>query len=175
MHASEMEIATFSTELGWMAIAGADEVLFQLSFGHRSRSRALESIRSRIGEARIANWYPALVERLQAYVDGSGDDFSNVSIDLCYATAFGMRVLEACRRIPFGHTISYRQLAAQSGRPGAARAVGNCMAANRCPIVVPCHRVVTSGGTLGRYSAPQGSKMKQRLLRLERASSLQLA
>ncbi|MEX1224432.1 MAG: MGMT family protein, partial [Pirellulales bacterium] len=73
----------------------------------------------------------------------------------------------ACRRIPIGQTMSYAELAAVAGSPGAARAVGNIMAGNRVPIIVPCHRVVGSGGSLGGYSSSGGLRTKRRLLSLE--------
>ncbi len=75
--------------------------------------------------------------------------------------------MAACRRIPWGQTRSYAQLAAVAGRPGAARAVGSVMAKNRVPLVVPCHRVIASSGQLGGYSAPQGLSLKRRLLAME--------
>jgi methylated-DNA-[protein]-cysteine S-methyltransferase len=75
----------------------------------------------------------------------------------------------ACRRIGYGQTISYGQLAASVGAPGAARAVGTCMATNPLPLVVPCHRVIPAAGPPGFYSAPGGCRMKQRLLAMERA------
>ena len=80
---------------------------------------------------------------------------------------FQRRVLNQCRRVPCGATISYARLAAKAGYPGAARAVGNCMAGNPIPLIVPCHRVVCSDGRLGAYSAPGGTAMKRRLLALE--------
>jgi methylated-DNA-[protein]-cysteine S-methyltransferase len=63
--------------------------------------------------------------------------------------------------------LTYGELAAKAGYPGAARAVGNCMAANRIPLLIPCHRVVCAGGRLGSYSAPGGTVTKRRLLALE--------
>ena len=72
-----------------------------------------------------------------------------------------------CRKIPYGKTLSYGQLAAKAGRPGAARAVGNHMAGNRTPIIVPCHRVLPSGGGLGGFSAAGGVALKRRLLEME--------
>ncbi len=85
------------------------------------------------------------------------------------ATAFTRRVWQACAKIPYGQVLTYAQLAAEAGRPGAARAVGNAMRCNRWPIVVPCHRVLASGGRLGGYSGAQGPSFKRRLLELEAA------
>ena len=94
-------------------------------------------------------------------------DFSDVPLALDHLTPFGRRVVAACRRIPWGQTRSYGELAAECGSPGAARAVGSVMAKNRYPLIVPCHRVLAAGGELGGYSAPDGLKMKRRLLAME--------
>jgi methylated-DNA-[protein]-cysteine S-methyltransferase len=84
-------------------------------------------------------------------------------------TDFDQSVVRACRRIPYGETLSYGELAKRAGHAGAARGVGRTMATNRFPIIVPCHRVVAAGGRIGGYSAPQGLTMKRRLLALESA------
>jgi methylated-DNA-[protein]-cysteine S-methyltransferase len=110
-----------------------------------------------------------LARRLQAYAEGSPDDFRDVPLQLHGVTPFQRRVYLACRRIPYGDTCSYAELARRAGSARAARAVGNIMASNRLPIILPCHRVVGSGGHLGGYSAPGGLKTKRRLLRLEGA------
>ena len=79
-------------------------------------------------------------------------------------SAFRQRVWEAIRRIPFGSTMTYQELAAQIGHPGAARAVGGACAANRLLLAVPCHRVVASHG-LGGFAL--GLEWKRKLLALE--------
>jgi methylated-DNA-[protein]-cysteine S-methyltransferase len=109
----------------------------------------------------------SLVARLQEYAQGTRDDFRDVPIDIGHATAFQKSVLTYCRQIPYGATASYAALAARAGFPNAARAVGHCMALNRVPILIPCHRVVRADGQIGNYSAYGGSKTKQRLLSLE--------
>jgi methylated-DNA-[protein]-cysteine S-methyltransferase len=100
-------------------------------------------------------------------LEGEPDEFSDIEIDLDHLTPFAQRIVTFCRRIPWGQTLSYGQLAKVSGRSGAARAVGSVMARNRTPIIVPCHRVIASGGRLGGFSAPQGIKLKRRLLAVE--------
>ena len=82
-------------------------------------------------------------------------------------TVFQKSVVAACRRIPSGDTISYGGLAAQIGRPGAARAVGTVMRKNAFPIIVPCHRVVAAGG-LGGFTGPQGVSTKVQLQAVEK-------
>jgi methylated-DNA-[protein]-cysteine S-methyltransferase len=108
-----------------------------------------------------------LVTRLQRYAAGNPDAFCDISVDFGQASEFRRRVLNLCRRIPFGRTVSYAELAARAGSPRAARAVGNCMAANPIPLLIPCHRVICADSRIGVYSAPGGTAMKQRLLAME--------
>lgn len=81
---------------------------------------------------------------------------------------FRRRVLAELARVPYGATVGYGELAARCGRPGAARAVGNAVGRNPLPVVVPCHRVVRSDGSLGGYGG--GRRRKRELLRLEGAA-----
>ena len=108
-----------------------------------------------------------MAEDLERFAAGEPVDFGRVTLDTNHLTPFGRRIVTACRRIPFGQTRSYSQLAAICGSPGAARAVGQVMAKNRFPLVVPCHRVLAAGGRIGGFSAPDGLRMKRRLLSIE--------
>ncbi len=101
---------------------------------------------------------------LDEYFDGKRESFS-VPVDLSFLRGFGRRVLEKTAGIPFGMLATYREVATRAGSPGASRAAGNALAANPVPIVVPCHRVVHSGGGLGGYTG--GLDRKITLLRLE--------
>jgi methylated-DNA-[protein]-cysteine S-methyltransferase len=158
----------FPSALGWFALIGAGRVLKFLTFGHASEKAARRALRKTDPQADgNGQWSHPLVERLQAYASGGRDDFLDIQVDTSDLTPFARLVVPACRRIPYGRTLTYGQLAAQCGSPAAARAVGNCMARNRFPLVVPCHRVVASGGSLGGYSAPGGVRLKRRLLELE--------
>jgi len=158
----------FPTALGWMAIVGAGKTLRGLTFGHASPEAAIDALPSQVVlVAKSAHWNRPLARRLRAYAAGARDDFRDVEVDPHGLTEFRRRVLRCCRRIPYGKTLTYAQLAAKAGSPRAARAVGRCMAANPVPLVVPCHRVVAANGGLGGYSAPGGIRLKQRLLELE--------
>ena len=86
-------------------------------------------------------------------------------MDLDSCPPFQQAVLRATARIPRGQVRTYGQLAAQLGKPGAARAVGNALAANPFPLVIPCHRVVRAGGRLGGFGG--GSALKRALLARE--------
>ena len=127
----------------------------------------------------IASHFPAASEAAigaDAFCEQVRDYFSGrkvawkVEIDWRDATGFRRKVLEACRQIPFGSTASYADLARAAGSPGAARAVGSAMATNPLPLIVPCHRVLRSDGSLGGFSSPQGPSQKERMLLLENHS-----
>ena len=108
---------------------------------------------------------PSLVARLLRYFAGDVVDFSDVELDLGDLTPFGQKLARALRDVPRGEVVTYGELAALSGRPGAARAAGTFCAQNRLAIFIPCHRVVAAGG-LGGYGS-LGSTYKRRLLALE--------
>ena len=105
--------------------------------------------------------------QLDEYFDGvrRGCD---VPLDWQLTRGFRREVLRSTALIPYGRTASYRDVATSAGRPGASRAAGTALATNPLPIVVPCHRVVPSGGGLGGYRG--GSEAKARLLGLEGAA-----
>ena len=106
-----------------------------------------------------------LVERLRAYFAGREDAFEDVDLDLEYETPFLERCALELRAIPRGEVVTYGELAALAGAPGAARAAGSFCARNRLGLFVPCHRVVSAGG-LGSYGS-YGVEYKRRLLELE--------
>ena len=166
----------FGSELGWMAIVGRKNRLLHVRFGEPSRASVLSSVRDLLSpDALDDDWNEPLVARLQAYAAGVPDDFRDVEVDFEGWTPFARKVLEYCRRVPCGKTTSYGQLAARAGSTRAARAVGNVMAHNRCPLVIPCHRVLGSGLALGGYSARGGLKLKRQLLDMEAAAVVSMA
>ena len=86
-------------------------------------------------------------------------------MDYSRATDFEKSVYETLKAVPYGEVVTYKELARRCGRPGAARAIGNALAKNPCPIIIPCHRVLKSDGSIGGWSGKQG--WKGRLLALE--------
>jgi methylated-DNA-[protein]-cysteine S-methyltransferase len=161
-------VCAFETALGWMAIAWTDERLERFTIGHASGQAALIAAGGQAVAMDDAPLYvQRIAERLQNYAAGEREDFSDVELDLSYLTPFQRKIADECRRIPRGKTLTYGELAERVGSPGAARAVGNVMARNRFPIIVPCHRVVGSAGGLGGFSAPEGIGLKKQLLRRE--------
>jgi methylated-DNA-[protein]-cysteine S-methyltransferase len=108
-----------------------------------------------------------LAERIRGYFGGARESFLGVELELEWCTQFQRAALEAIRGIPYGETATYGEVAALAGHPNAQRAVGSFCAANRFPLIVPCHRVVAAGG-LGSYGS-LGVGYKRRLLELEHA------
>ena len=107
-----------------------------------------------------------IIEQLHAYFAGARFRF-DLPVDLGHLTPFQQSVLQIIRRIPIGTVWTYGQVARALGKPEASRAVGQALGRNPVPIVVPCHRVVASGGRLGGYSGGGGLDSKRFLLGLE--------
>ena len=106
-----------------------------------------------------------LCRRIGAHLDGEPTTYTGVVIDLDWATALQRDLAAAARAIPWGEVVSYGELAALAGRPGAARAAGSFCADNRYSLIIPCHRVIAANG-IGGYGAG-GPTLKRRLLALE--------
>jgi len=106
-----------------------------------------------------------LAARVRDHLGGAETDYGDVSLDLSWCTDFQRELVCALRAVPWGEIVSYGELAALAGRPGAARAAGSFCAQNRFALVLPCHRVVSATG-IGGYGA-SGVGLKRRLLALE--------
>ncbi len=100
------------------------------------------------------------------YLAGKREAF-DLAVDLSQLTEFQRTVLEEARRVPRGQVATYAEIAERIGKPKAARAVGQALRRNPVPIVVPCHRVINSDGSLGGYGGKLGSQRKINLLKLE--------
>ncbi len=103
---------------------------------------------------------------LESYFQGKKVDFTHYKIDLSKYSPLTQRVLNEVRKIPYGKTITYKELAKRVGRPNAYRAIARSLSCNKTPIIIPCHRVIAASG-LGGYK--YGVKIKNRLLKLEEA------
>ncbi|MDK2831641.1 MAG: methylated-DNA-[protein]-cysteine S-methyltransferase [Methanolobus sp.] len=110
-----------------------------------------------------------IFQAILRYFGGEIIDFSDYEVDLSGLTQFQREVLEEVRKIPYGETVTYRELACRVGREGAARAVGSAVAKNPYPIIIPCHRVVSSSGIGGFCGETCGEKveLKRQMLEME--------
>ncbi len=138
---------------------GRDEQRLVKRLSEHSRAPVLRS------QERVAE----VVEQLVEYLDGQRREF-DLPVDLSAVTAFQREVLKAAITVPAGLVATYGEIAQRIGRPRAARAVGQALAHNPIPIVVPCHRVVAADGSLTGYSGGAGVETKRRLLVLEGAA-----
>ena len=157
MTASTMRIS-YRSPVGTLGLEGDDDALVLLELPD------VAARRPRAPAARDARRLPAALERavtqLDEYFEGTRRTF-DLPVELS-GTPFQRQVWETLAEIPYGETVSYAELATMVGRPAAFRAVGQANGANPVPIVLPCHRVVASGGGIGGYGG--GLALKRRLL-----------
>ncbi len=155
--------------LGKLLLAGTQHGIAAVSIGEDAAELEV-GLREDFGDARVQRDDASLLEWAGAVAEMAAGRASSQVLPLdLRGTAFQKTVWSALREIPLGETRSYAELAGELGRPGAARAVASACARNRVAILVPCHRVVRSGGALGGYR--WGLERKRRLLEAERADS----
>ena len=159
-----------NTNFGYIGVVASSVGLRRIYLPERARPGIERAIRKEFPAARPnQRLLPDLVANLKRYFAGAPVTFT-VPIDTNGMTPFQTEIYRACRGIKYGTTRSYKELAELAGRGGAARAAGTALSRNSCPIVIPCHRVLCSGGGLGGFSAPGGLTTKLRLLRMEAAA-----
>jgi methylated-DNA-[protein]-cysteine S-methyltransferase len=163
-------IHAFKTKWGWCGLAASARGLKRVIIPwQNSRRDVLAILRAEFPTAREdARALSKAAALLRKYFKGELVEF-NLPLDLDGLTAFQKNVLSAARKIPYGRTLAYGEVAARANRPGAARAAGTALARNPLPILIPCHRVLASGGRAGGFSARGGVKTKFALLRMEAA------
>lgn len=129
---------------------------------------SIEEVQARLGRPceRVEPADHPVARELARFFQKGAAEIATVPLDLPSETEFEAAVREVVRQIPGGSTMSYGEVAAAAGRPGAARAVGRVMATNPVPPFIPCHRVVAADGGLGGFGG--GLEMKSRLLERER-------
>ena len=169
---ADISYAIEPSPLGDLLVAVTPRGLIRLAYGaQESTDDALEELARRVSP-RVLEAPGALDEvrrELDEYFERKRTSF-DLPIDWRLHDGFTRRVLRATARIPYGKLLTYGEVAAKAGSPRGSRAAGNALGSNRMPIVVPCHRVVRSGGVLGGYTG--GVERKQYLLGLEGVSGL---
>lgn len=164
---ADVAYATVDTPVGPLLAAVTSKGLVRLSYMDDQPDALLDELAARISP-RILEAPARLDEvrrELAEYFDGHRRRFE-LPIDWTLTQGFGRKVLRATARIPYGQVASYGQIAGRAGSPKASRAAGNALGSNPIPIVVPCHRIIRTGGDLGGYGG--GTDRKEFLLRLER-------
>jgi methylated-DNA-[protein]-cysteine S-methyltransferase len=166
---ADVSYALVDSPVGTLVAASTERGLACLSYAdhHGGVDGVLETLAARISPrvleapARL----DAVRRELDEYFERRRTGF-DLPIDWALVTPFGRRVLQATKAIPFGEVSTYGRIAAEAGNPKAARATGNALGSNPMPIVVPCHRVLHTGGQgIGNYTG--GVHRKEALLRLE--------
>lgn len=151
--------------VGRLTLAATDAGLVRIGFSDESE-RVLDELALRISPRVLRS--PRRIDparrELEQYFDGKLHEFT-APLDWRLVGPFGRRVLGRTAGIPYGSLATYNEIAREIGAPGAARAVGNALGANPIPVIVPCHRVVRTGGALGGYGG--GLPRKAWLLQLE--------
>jgi methylated-DNA-[protein]-cysteine S-methyltransferase len=171
MSQAKHRYTTFETASGYCGIAWNDAGITQFQLPTRSAEAAERNLLRRRADSAPGEPTAAVVDAIalaKRYFNGEKIDFSHVRLDLDGQEAFFKQIYAATRRVGWGHTTTYGTLAKEPGAgPEAARDVGQAMARNPVPLIIPCHRVLAAGGKVGGFSAPGGSTAKIRMLELE--------
>ncbi|MEV5648315.1 methylated-DNA--[protein]-cysteine S-methyltransferase [Nocardia sp. NPDC052254] len=193
---SVVSVAEFDTAIGRCAMAWTDDsvVRFQLPEVVRAQSATAETSRTenldelspftagmlrrgadsipaqRVRQAEPDGAMAVAVEAIRAHLTGELDDLRWIPLDYRAQPEFHRAVYDITRAIDPGSTLTYGEVAARAGAPGAAQAVGQALGRNPIPLIVPCHRVLAADHGLHGFSAPGGVVTKARLLEIERTS-----
>ncbi|MFN2545689.1 MAG: methylated-DNA--[protein]-cysteine S-methyltransferase [Actinomycetota bacterium] len=164
----DVAYAAVDSPIGELLVAATKRGLVRVSFPTEAPDDVVEELAALLSPRVLEA--PARLDEirreLDEYFDGSRTHFE-VPVDMALTRGFTRKVLQATARIPFGSVSTYRDVARKAGNERAYRAAGNALGANPIPIVVPCHRVLHSGGGLGGYGG--GLDVKRYLLQLEHA------
>ncbi|MFF2451323.1 methylated-DNA--[protein]-cysteine S-methyltransferase [Isoptericola sp. NPDC058082] len=166
-----LAFCVFPTTIGHCALVWREPgVVVGSALPHGSPQRTRDAVKT---------WYPAAREAapgaavaaavagVAALLETGAGDLSGINLDLAAVPEFDRRVYEVVRTVPAGDTLSYGEVAARLGSPGAAQAVGQALGRNPFPPIVPCHRVLAAGRQVGGFSARGGRRTKLRMLEVE--------
>ena len=162
----DVAYGTVDSPIGKLLIATTDKGLVRISFPTETEGIVLEELARRLSPRILEapRKVAAVARELDQYFAGRRKKFE-VPLDWSLVGPYATKVLKATARIPFGKVSTYREVAGKAGNPAASRAAGNALGSNPIPVVVPCHRVLRTGGGLGGYGG--GLHVKEHLLKLE--------
>jgi methylated-DNA-[protein]-cysteine S-methyltransferase len=171
MKQTTQNFSVFETAAGFCAIAWSDAGITRFMLPSSTAQATEHNLRRRVADAQPGTppaHVTAAIDAAKRYFAGEKMDFSGLQLDLGGQGEFFRKIYAALRRVGWGHTTTYGALAKEAGAgPEAARDVGQAMAKNPVPLIIPCHRVLAAGNKLGGFSAPGGSSTKERMLELE--------
>ncbi|MEA2871893.1 MAG: methylated-DNA-[protein]-cysteine S-methyltransferase [Hyphomicrobiales bacterium] len=159
----------FETKLGFAAIAWGDNGITRFRLPYPDRASAQAQFAGKAKPQEPPPPVAAVVAQAVRYFAGEQIDFSPIELDLSTVDPLRRPIYDALRKVKFGETVTYGELAKRAGvtAPQAAQDVGVAMARNPVPLIIPCHRVLAAGGKLGGFSAPGRTETKERMLALE--------
>ena len=159
--------SVFKTRWGWTGVVQGENGVKNIILPHPFRQEVEEIIAQRFPNAQQDDAaLESLTKTFDDYFKGK-KIFPSLPIDWSGNTEFSKKVLTATQNIPRGEVRTYKWLGIYLGKPRSFRAIGNALRRNPFPIVVPCHRVICSDGSLGGFSAPSGVSLKRKLLEME--------
>lgn len=159
----------FETALGFAAIAWGPGGITRFRLPFPDRAAADEQFGGKGKPQDPPPNVAAVVDEAKRYFAGEKVDFSAIPLDLASIDPMRRTIYDALRKVNFGETVTYGELAKRAGinAPQAAQDVGVAMARNPVPLIIPCHRVLAAGGKLGGFSAPGRTETKEKMLALE--------
>ncbi len=161
----------FETAHGFCAIAWSDKGVMRFRLPEPKAEATEQSLLRRLPDAMPALPPPDVASAIDAatrYFSGEKTDFTGVALDLGQQSELFEKIYAAARKLGWGETTTYGAMAKQFGDDWEiARDVGQAMAKNPIPLIIPCHRVLAAGGKVGGFSAPGGSETKKRMLEME--------
>jgi methylated-DNA-[protein]-cysteine S-methyltransferase len=164
----DVAYAVVHSPVGRLVLAGTRRGLVEIAYDSEELDSILERLAARLSPRVLEapTRLDPVRRELDEYFEGRRLGF-DLPLDWSLSAGFSQRVLRATAKVPYGQVSTYREVAAKAGNERAVRAAGNALGSNPIPIVVPCHRIVRTGGALGGYGG--GVERKEYLLRLEGA------
>ena len=161
----------FKTKIGSCSLSFSDTKLLSFYLPHEDKNFLKSKFKASsliyLSKDKEPEWVKTLISKVQEHFSGNLQDFKNIPISLESCSDFTKSVYIAAKKIPAGSTCSYSELAKKINNPKSSRAVGTALGKNPFLLIVPCHRVITSAGKLGGFSAFGGIKTKQKILEIE--------
>ena len=161
-----MKYIVFQTKWGYFGLTGTEKEIYRSILPLEKAETVKSLLLKEFPDAEFdKNLFKNIQGQIIDYFEGKNVDFStDIPVFLNGSGQFSHKILNTCRTITYGRTTTYADLAQKVHHPNAARAVGNVMAKNPIPLIIPCHRILRSDGKLGGFSAPGGTNLKKRLL-----------
>jgi methylated-DNA-[protein]-cysteine S-methyltransferase len=159
----------FKTKWGYFGLAGNENGILRTCLPFSNPENVKSRLLSMLEAPKFEKcFFKTVQEQIIAYFEGDCINFNrDIPLMLNGFSDFCSSVLTTCRGIKFGQVVTYSELAKKMGQPAASQAVGNALAKNPLPLIIPCHRIIRSDGQLGGFSAPGGMNTKAKLLKHE--------